>query len=107
MDMNKLLMILAANVDIYNRGRIDAKQTAQILGFQEHDIPVVVSEGLLEPLGKPGQNCRKYFARVQIMDLAEDAKWLSKATNVLYEHWQGKNASRKSNEGEGESSHAE
>jgi hypothetical protein len=74
--------------------RLDAKQTAQILGFQEHDIPVLSSHGLLEPLGKPAANARKYFAKVHIMELAENPAWLAKATHALYQHWQGKNANR-------------
>ena len=74
--------------------RLDTQQAAMILGFQEHDIPVLVSDGHLEPLGKPMQNMRKYFARVQIMELAESPSWLAKATKSIYQHWQCKNAGR-------------
>jgi hypothetical protein len=88
--------------------RLDAKQTAHILGFQEHDIPVLVNHGQLEPLGKPPtSNCIKYFARVQIMEVSDDRSWLSKATKTLYQYWQGKNANRKSNDEKNESSHSE
>src|ERR1041384_2763748 len=68
-------------------GRIDAERAAEILGFEEHAIPVLVSEGLLKALGKPVQNAIKYFAAVYIMALAQDADWLSKATQCLYDHW--------------------
>lgn len=105
-NINHVLTALGANLGNRNRGRLDAKQTAEILGFQEHDIPVLIKEGELAPLGKPMPNARKYFARVDIMGLADDPKWLSKATNILYEHWQEKNANRKSSE-EAESSHSE
>jgi hypothetical protein len=77
-------------------GRIDAAAVAKILGFQEHDIPVLVSEGLLKPLGKPTANARKYFAAVYVLELANDSKWLWKATQVVYDHWQKKNANRSS-----------
>jgi len=77
--------------------RIDAELTAHVLGFQEHDIPVLISNELLQPLGKPADNARKYFARVEILERAEDTRWLGKATQTLYQHWQDKNASRKSN----------
>ena len=87
--------------------RMDAKLTADILGFQEHDIPVLVNLGQLEPLGKPMPNARKYFARIQIMEVADDTSWLSKATKLIYQHWQGKNANRKSNGVEAEASHSE
>jgi len=82
--------------------RLDSKQTADILGFQEHDIAPLIREEMLEPLGKPMPNARKYFARVQIMEIANDPVWLSKATKVIYKHWQEKNANR----GRGEFSEA-
>src|ERR1700691_4751491 len=75
-------------------GRLDSKQVGNMLGFLEHEIPILICNRLLEPLGSPAPNFRKYFARVHIMQLADDVKWLSKATDVLYKHWAGKNASR-------------
>jgi hypothetical protein len=76
------------------RGRIDSAKTAEILGFQEHDIPVLVAQGLLKPLAKPVQNAKKYFAAIYVLALADDPEWLDKATTVLYQHWQAKNANR-------------
>jgi hypothetical protein len=81
-------------------GRIDSKRTAEILGFQEHDIPVLVSEGFLKPLGKPVQNATKYFAAVCVLELAQDAVWLSKATQTIYDHWKVRNANREKPEQE-------
>ncbi|HOX58182.1 MAG TPA: hypothetical protein PLC99_14955 [Verrucomicrobiota bacterium] len=78
--------------------RLDPKQTAEFLGFQEHDIPVLVFHGLLEPLGKPVPNARKYFAAIQIYGLGQNPAWLNKATRVLYQHWQDKNANRTKDE---------
>jgi len=40
------------------------------------------------------------------MEKADDVTWLGKATKALSEHWQEKNANRKSN-GDDQSSHAE
>jgi hypothetical protein len=74
--------------------RLDAAQTAEILGVEPHDIPILVANGLLKPLGKPAQNARKYFARVEILMLADDAIFLNRATGVLYRHWQERNAKR-------------
>jgi len=82
------------NWQIQIPARLDARQSAEILGFQEHDIPVLIYHGLLEPLGKPAPNARKYFARIHILDLAENPAWLTKATRVVYRHWQEKNANR-------------
>lgn len=75
-------------------GRLNAAQTAKLLGFQEHEIPILISCNLLIPLAKPVPNAKKYFAKVAILKLANDIEWLDAATSVLYEHWQGKNASR-------------
>jgi hypothetical protein len=74
--------------------RLDVKQTADILGFQEHDIAPLIREELLEPLGKPMPNARKFFARVQILEIADNPAWLSKATKAIYQHWVDKNATR-------------
>ena len=71
--------------------RFDAKQAAQVLGFQEHDIPVLVRAKLLKPLGKPVQNSTKYFATCQIKELAQSYEWLNKATHVIQDYWNGKN----------------
>lgn len=96
MQLNHNTKLSALNGEISGilPARLDAKQTATVLGFQEHDIPVLVNLGQLEPLGKPMPNARKYFARVQIMDVADDQNWLSKATKLISQHWTKKNASR-------------
>ena len=75
-------------------GRIDAAQAAEILGFMEHDIPILVNAGLLKPLGKPTPNARKFFAAVDVMEKAKDPSWLNKSTQALYSFWQNKNARR-------------
>jgi hypothetical protein len=72
--------------------RLDAAQTAQFLGFQPHDIPVLVAQGLLEPLGKPVPNAQKFFATCKIEELARDLRWLHKSTQTISKHWQQKNA---------------
>jgi hypothetical protein len=74
--------------------RLTAEQTAQLLGCEKHDISVLMNAKLLKPLGAPVANATKYFARVEIERLAEDAKWLSKATRAISDHWQQKNARR-------------
>jgi hypothetical protein len=84
-------------IEITNRAfpaRLTAEQTATLLGFQIHDIPVLVALGKLKPLGNPTPNAKKYFATVHVHELAEDQTWLSKATQAVYEHWQEKNAAR-------------
>ena len=73
---------------------LNAPQTAAMLNLSEHDIPVLVRAGLLKPVGKPPPNAMKYFATVQIMELAGEIAQLSRIRNAVYEHWQHKNAAK-------------
>lgn len=74
--------------------RLNAAQTATALGFQEHDIPVLIAGKLLKPLGKPAPNAPKYFASVEILGHFQDSDWLRKSTQTVYEHWKTKNAQK-------------
>lgn len=71
--------------------RLKAEEAGAVLGFEAHDIPILVSNKLLKPLGKPVPNATKYFAAVEIIELAEDPNWLNKATQTIYNYWAGKN----------------
>ena len=73
-------------------GRLNTTETSVLLGFQEHDIPVLVANRLLVPLGKPAPNAPKYFAAAQVTVLAENEDWLGKATKAVAVYWQRKNA---------------
>ena len=64
-------------------GRVHAEDAARILGFADHDIPVLVRHKMLTPLGDPSVKSTKYFAAVEIFKCAKDPKWLSKATKVV------------------------
>lgn len=75
--------------------RLDAAQTAAMLGFQAHDIPVLVAAKLLRPLGKPADNGVKYFATAGILALFDNPDWLNKATQRVSEHWVVKNSRKK------------
>ena len=77
--------------------RLDAAQVARLLGFAEHDIPVLVSAKILKPLGNPISSSVKHFATCIIEDLGQNPKWLSEATQATYEHWKSKNAKKKVN----------
>jgi len=63
--------------------RLNVEQTAVVLGFAAHDIPVLTREGLLKPLGGGARNCVKYFAAVEIEKLSRDTKWLDRATKAI------------------------
>lgn len=62
-----------------------------MLNCQPHDVPVLVAAKLLKPLGNPPPNCVKFFATLEVLELAKDRSWLAKLTNALNQHWQQKN----------------
>ena len=55
--------------------RLNVQETAWCLVFSQHEIPILVSKGLLKPLGHPAQNAVKYFAAttVEAMERKKDA----------------------------------
>jgi hypothetical protein len=71
--------------------RLNTSEAALLLGFQEHDIAVLIATKLLLALGKPAPNAPKYFAATDIAVRASDSDWLSCATKQLAKHWQRKN----------------
>jgi hypothetical protein len=84
--------------------RLDARQTASILGFQSHDIPVLVAAKLLEPLGKPVPNAPKYFAACVLEELRCNSDWLDRASRAVSRHWRVKNGKKgQAGGGEGQS----
>jgi hypothetical protein len=75
--------------------RLNVEQAAWVLGCQSHDIPVLVSSGLLKPLGNPQPNATKFFFTGEVLDLAKDRSWLAKVTKTISENWRKKNARKK------------
>lgn len=76
--------------------RLGTEQTAKILGFQAHDIAILISGKLLKPLGNPAPNAPKYFATIQILEIARNLEWLDKASKTISKHWKSKNKRKKS-----------
>jgi hypothetical protein len=75
--------------------RLTAEQTAWVLNCQPYDVPVLVAARLLKPLGNPQPNSVKYFASVEVLELAKDRAWLARMTNAVNQRWQQKNAAKK------------
>lgn len=59
-------------------------EAAWLLGFGPEDIGVLVANGLLSPLGRPGKADSKRFAREHLLALREDFHWLDKASAAIY-----------------------
>lgn len=77
--------------------RQSSRQAARYLGFQLHDIPILVADKFLHPLGHPQPSAVKYFATIELDRLKADRKWLSQATDTIYRHWQTRKARRAAN----------
>jgi hypothetical protein len=74
--------------------RLDTQQAAALLGFQEHDLPVLVRAKLLKPLGNPPPNGCKFFSSSELELLAKDSDWLSRASRAVTQYWRQKNEQR-------------
>lgn len=72
--------------------RLDATQTAWFLGFNPHEIPLLIAAGLLKPLGHPARNGAKFFATEILEQLRRDEKWLARASDAISAHWRKCNA---------------
>jgi hypothetical protein len=66
-----------------------------VFACQSHDIPVLVAARLLKLLGNSQPNSVKCFAALEVLELSKDRVWLAKLTNALNQHWQRKNATKK------------
>ena len=71
--------------------RLGVQEAAWLLGFNAHDIPVLVANRLLRPLGNPPPNGSRYFASIELEALRMDPKWLDRASALLIKHWKTKN----------------
>ncbi len=75
--------------------RMNATEAAWYLGFEPHEIPMLVGQGLLKPLGHPAANSTKFFSAEALAALRHDEKWLSKASDAIAAFWRRKNAQKR------------
>ena len=75
-------------------GRSCAWQGAAILGIEPQHMPILVAKRLLKPLGNPPPNAPKYFSTKYLLRLADDERWLERASDALVEHWATRNAKK-------------
>ena len=79
-------------------GRLNSAETALLLGFQEHDISMLVAAKCLSPLGRPAPNAPKYFAAVDVAAFAQNRDWLGQATKALAKFWLNKNERKRTSQ---------
>jgi len=72
--------------------RLDATQAAWFLGFEPHEIPMLVAAGLLKPLGHPARNSTKFLATGTLEQFRRDEKWLARASDAIANYWRERNA---------------
>lgn len=75
--------------------RLTGEEAAYLLRCQAHDIKTLVQARLLKPLGDPPKNGKKMFRTKDILELANDPKWLHKMTNAIHDFWHENNSGRK------------
>ena len=81
--------------------RLDATQAAWFLGFELHEIPILVAANLLKPLGHPARNSTKFFATQALEQLRRDEKWLARASDAIATYWRERNARKRKAFGRG------
>ena len=64
--------------------RLNADQTADLLGFEKDDLALLARAELLLPLGNPTANAVKYYATVDVAAFSEDRDRLDHATAIIY-----------------------
>jgi len=79
--------------------RLDATQAAWFLGFEPHEIPRLVTAGLLKPLGHPARNSTKFFAAETLEQFRRDEKWLARASDAIASYWRERNGRRQKADG--------
>ena len=62
---------------------LDADAAARYLGWPAYFMPLLARAGHLKPLGKPGQNARKWYATVELERVGRDPVWLDKAIRIV------------------------
>jgi hypothetical protein len=77
--------------------RLNVDHVAALLGCRPHDVPVLVKQKILTPLGKAPPNAVKYFATCELEQLSLDVKWLDSVTKALNTFWRDQNLGKKLN----------
>ena len=76
--------------------RLNATQAVWFLGFEPHEITILIATGCLKPLGHPARNATKFFAVETLKQLRRDEKWVAKASDAIWSYWRERNARKHS-----------
>ena len=62
---------------------LNKQELAWLLGCAEHSVSILITEGLVTPLGRPNTNGKKYFQTQEILEKRENRKWLNAVTEAI------------------------
>ena len=79
--------------------RLKTEETSWYLGFATHEITILMSEGLLKPLGRPPATGVKHFSAVALEELRRDEKWLARASDCIVQYWKSRNVKKAAHRG--------
>ena len=68
--------------------RMSMTQTSALLGISRTDVGHLCAGGELKVLGSPERNQEKFFCAEDVLEKAQDKRWLAKITDLLYRHHQ-------------------
>jgi hypothetical protein len=71
--------------------RVRVEEAALLLGFSVHEIPILMANGLMKPLGHPPLTGVKFFSVATLEELRRDEKWLARASDCIVAYWRGRN----------------
>jgi hypothetical protein len=72
--------------------RLTKADVADLLKTTEDGVAYLVKKRWLKPLGHPDESKQKLFSSTEFFALMQDNRWLSKATDLLYQCVSEKNA---------------
>ena len=74
--------------------RLTKGDVAKLLRTTEDGVAYLAHKGFLKPLGHPGESKQKLFSATDLFLQMQDTRWLGKATDLLYQFVEEKNAAQ-------------
>jgi hypothetical protein len=74
--------------------RLTKGDVAKLLRTTEDGVAYLANKSFLKPLGHPGKSKQKLFSGTDLFLQMQDTRWLGKATDLLYQFVEEKNAAQ-------------
>jgi hypothetical protein len=74
--------------------RITKGDVSKLLRTTEDGVAYLANKGFLKPLGHPKESKQKLFSAGDLFLQMQDTRWLSKATDMLYQFVEEKNGAQ-------------